>query len=129
MREVSNRLTCAMVGGGGSAILAERSHSATRPPHIGGILTMLARNSLVRSAMTVGALLLAVGVVRAADVPTDPAARTKVIGTPKSIAVQPDKITLSGPRATSQPVVTGVYADGSVRDLTQFADFKIEGAD
>src|SRR5258708_3752738 len=77
-------------------------------------------------AMTLVCILTAT--VRA-DVPTDPAARAKIIGTPKSLQVQPDKLTLSGPRATAQLVVTGVYADGTVRDLTHVADFKVEGAD
>src|SRR5258708_28046929 len=45
----------------------------------------------------------------------------------KSLQVQPDKVTLTGPRATAQLVVTGVYADGTVRDLTHLADLKIEG--
>ncbi len=62
-----------------------------------------------------------------ADVPTDPAARAKIIGTPKSLLVQPDKLTLTGTRATAQPVVTGVYADGTVRDLTHLADIKVDG--
>ena len=78
--------------------------------------------------LTLGLLCILSGAVRA-DVPTDPAARAKVIGAPKSLQVHPDKLTLSGPRATAQPVVTGVYADGTVRDLTQFADFKLDGAD
>ncbi len=64
-----------------------------------------------------------------ADLPTDPAARAKVIGTPKALQVLPAKVTLNGPRATAQPVVNGIYADGSVRDLTHFADFKLDGAD
>jgi hypothetical protein len=64
-----------------------------------------------------------------ADVPTDPDARAKIVGQPKSLQVQPDKLTLSGPRSTAQLVVTGLYADGTVRDLTHFADFKLEGAD
>src|SRR5580700_5111595 len=62
-----------------------------------------------------------------ADVPTDPAVRAKIIGTPKSLQVQPDKLTLTGTRATAQPVVTGVYADGTVRDLTHLADIKLDG--
>lgn len=61
-----------------------------------------------------------------ADVPTDPAARAKLIGSPKELKVQPEKITLSGPRATAQPIVTGVYSDGTVRDLTMLADLKAE---
>ncbi len=84
---------------------------------------MLARNLLV-GALVLGSICA--GAVRA-DVPTDPAARAKIVGTPKALLVHPDKLTLSGPRATAQPVVTGVYADGSVRDLTHVADLRIEG--
>src|SRR2546425_13336331 len=64
-----------------------------------------------------------------ADVPTDPEARAKLIGAPTALKVQPEKLTLNGPRATGQPVVTGIYADGTVRDLTHLADFKWDGAD
>jgi hypothetical protein len=62
-----------------------------------------------------------------ADIPTDPAVRARIIGTPKSLLVHPPSFTLSGSRATAQPVVTGVYGDGTVRDLTHFADLKLEG--
>ena len=62
-----------------------------------------------------------------ADIPTDPAVRAKSVGTPKSLLVHPPSFLLSGSRATAQPVVTGVYGDGTVRDLTHFADLKIKG--
>src|SRR5207302_8480485 len=64
-----------------------------------------------------------------ADLPTTPEARAKVLGQPSAIAAQPDKITLSGPRAVQQIVITGRYADGNLRDLTHFADVAIEAAD
>ena len=83
---------------------------------------MVACKSLLRCVFTLCLLCLFTGAVRA-DVPSDPAARAKIIGTPKSLQVQPDKLTLNGPRATAQLVVTGVYADGTVRDLTHLADF------
>ncbi len=73
-------------------------------------------------------VFLASAVSTRADVPTDPAARAKIIGTPTKLLVHPDKLTLSGPRSTAQPVVTGVYADGTVRDLTHVADLKLDGA-
>src|SRR5262249_43686776 len=38
-------------------------------------------------------------------------------------------LTLTGPRATQQVVVTGRYADGSVRDLTPFCEWTVEAAD
>ena len=74
------------------------------------------------------AQFLGIGVCHA-DTPTDPAVRAKVIGNPQSLQVQPDKLSLDGPRATAQIVVTGAYADGSVRDLTQFADWKVSRID
>jgi Protein of unknown function (DUF1553)/Protein of unknown function (DUF1549) len=89
---------------------------------------MVARKSLFRGLFTLSLLCIWTGASRA-DVPTDPAARAKIIGTPKSLQVQPDKLTLDGSRATAQLVVTGVYADGTVRDLTHLADFRLEGTD
>lgn len=64
-----------------------------------------------------------------ADVPTTPEERAKVIGTPIGLIVQPEKIALDGPRAMQQLVITGKYADGSVRDLTHCADVSAEAAD
>ena len=73
-------------------------------------------------------LFIATALVRA-DVPADPAVRAKLVGQPKALQVQPDKLTLNGPRATAQLVVTGSYADGTIRDLTHLADFVLEGTD
>lgn len=56
-----------------------------------------------------------------AEVPSDEAERAKLIGQPKSIQVQPQRLSLMGPRAFRQLVITGRYADGSERDLTPFA--------
>ena len=92
---------------------------------------MFACNSiptLGRWGLALSLLFVPLALARAADVPTDPAARAKLIGAPKSLVVQPAKLALSGPRATAQPIVTGVYADGSVRDLTHVADFRVDGA-
>jgi hypothetical protein len=55
-----------------------------------------------------------------------PPERAAVVGKPSALFVQPAAITLAGPRAQQQAVVTGRYADGSVRDLTLFCDFAIE---
>ncbi len=88
---------------------------------------MVIRNPLSILCLTLGTLL-ATTLAANADVPTDPAARAKIIGTPKELLVQPGKLTLTGPRATAQLVVTGVYADGTVRDLTHLADFKFDSA-
>jgi hypothetical protein len=68
------------------------------------------------------ALLAASNTGLRAGLPMDPAAHAQVVGQPAALAVQPDNITLTGPRATQQIVVTGRYADGSVRDLTPFCE-------
>src|SRR5262249_43655904 len=61
--------------------------------------------------------------------PIEAAAKAEVIGQPLSLLVQPQAVTLSGPRARQQIVVTGHYADGSVRDLTPFCELAFETAD
>jgi len=61
--------------------------------------------------------------------PTSTEARTKAIGQPVALVIQPEAVTLDGPRAAQQVVVTGRYGDGSVRDLTHLAEFTIEGGD
>jgi len=81
---------------------------------------------MIRYACTMGLLCVLTGAV-CADVPSDPAARAKIIGQPKELVAQPAQLSLSGPRATGQLVITGVYADGTVRDLTHFAEFNIQG--
>ncbi len=60
-------------------------------------------------------------------VPTDPAERAKVIGQPVALQVQPPAVTLTGQRSVQQLVVTGRYADGSVRDLTPFVEVQAQG--
>ena len=42
-----------------------------------------------------------------------------VLGTPSTVQIEPSTATISGPRATSQLIASGTYADGSVRDLTR----------
>lgn len=59
-----------------------------------------------------------------AEFPTEPGERLSVIGNPVSLEVVPRVITLSGPRSSHQVLVTGVYADGSVRDLTSFCEWQ-----
>src|SRR5207302_1350630 len=58
-----------------------------------------------------------------------PTAKAEVIGQPLSLQVQPETITLTGPRDRQQIVVTGRYADGSVRDLTPFCELAFETAE
>ncbi len=74
-------------------------------------------------------LALAAAFPALAAIPTDPADRAELIGQPVALVVQPEAITLAGPRAMQQVVVSGRYADGSVRDLTPFCELAIEAAD
>ncbi|MBY0524042.1 MAG: DUF1549 and DUF1553 domain-containing protein [Gemmataceae bacterium] len=55
--------------------------------------------------------------------------KAEVIGQPVSLHVLPETIVLNGPRATLQIIVSGKYADGSVRDLTPFCTLQAEAAD
>src|SRR5262249_40274444 len=88
----------------------------------------LVRRSLIASAFALCGLLIAVAPAIAA-VPADAETRAALIGQPASIIVQPANIELAGPQSMQQIVVTGKYADGSVRDLTPFCEIKAEGAD
>jgi hypothetical protein len=65
----------------------------------------------------------------AAALPTDSSAKVQLIGQPVSLQVQPDAITLTGPRARQQIIVTGCYADGSLRDLTPFCELSFKNPD
>jgi hypothetical protein len=58
-----------------------------------------------------------------AAVPADSKDRDQVVGRPTSLEVRPPAVNLDGPRAVQQLVVTGKYADGTVRDLTPFAAY------
>lgn len=61
-----------------------------------------------------------------AGVPTDPAEIAKVVGQPARIDITPAKLILLGPRSSRQLLVQGTYADGSIRDLTPFAQFEAQ---
>jgi hypothetical protein len=50
-------------------------------------------------------------------------------GSPERIEVFPPAVKLAGVREQMQIVVTGVYADGSVQDLTRVAEFSSSNAD
>jgi Protein of unknown function (DUF1553)/Protein of unknown function (DUF1549) len=83
---------------------------------------------LIRRFSLLGvALALTFANTSSAAVPTDAAAKAKVVGQPAALQVQPAVIQLNGPRAQQQLVITGKYADGTVRDLTAFADITLEG--
>src|SRR5438132_12515932 len=95
----------------------------------GGLMLMLAspqRRSVLRPAglaLALGTLFLVSGSAPA-DVPAQD--RAKIVGLPTSLLVQPSAVTLTGPRSLQQLVVTGKYADGSVRALTPFAFVSFE---
>jgi hypothetical protein len=83
---------------------------------------------MLRCRLTLGLLATVLcASASVAAVPTEPAKKAEVIGQPTAIAVQPAIVNLTGPRALQQLVITGQYADGTVRDLTAFADIKVEG--
>jgi hypothetical protein len=72
-------------------------------------------------------LLLGSALPASAAVPATPADRAKVVGQPAALVVQPAGVTLSGPRATQQLVVSARYADNTVRDLTALCDYQADG--
>src|SRR5438094_2725413 len=78
--------------------------------------------------LVAGLLLALLAAPLHAALPKDPAVRAAVVGQPVSVRIAPATVTLSGPRAVQQLVVTGRYADGSERDLTSFCDFRVEPA-
>jgi hypothetical protein len=81
------------------------------------------------SILTTGTSLAFGASSLAAGLPTDPSAKAQLAGLPLSLMVQPEAIVLSGPRDWQQIVVTGRYADGSVRDLTPLCDLDFDAAD
>jgi hypothetical protein len=87
-------------------------------------------NQLSRRSFACAALLALLSALpAAATVPADPAKRNTVVGEPTALVVQPAQVTLVGPRARQQLVITGRYADGAVRDLTAFAEVACEAKD
>ncbi len=66
------------------------------------------------------ALLLAAPALSAAPPAGDD--RAALVGRPTELVVTPPAVALTGPHDVRQLVVTGKYADGSVRDLTWAAD-------
>lgn len=64
-----------------------------------------------------------------AEIPANPDAQSRIVGQPSSIEVAPSNVRLEGPRATRQIVVTGNYADGTVRDLTRFCRWTVVDSD
>src|SRR5438552_7681430 len=88
--------------------------------------TPATRPFLCRLLLLAGAALLVPATSLPAAVPTKPAERANLIGQPAALVVEPATLTLSGPRAMQQLVVTGRYADGSLRDLTPLCDISAD---
>src|SRR5215831_5049098 len=75
------------------------------------------------------ALLLVAGAPVRAALPNDAAKKSAAVGQPASLLAQPPSVTLVGPRAMEQVVITGRYADGTVRDLTPFCEWSVDSGD
>jgi Protein of unknown function (DUF1553)/Protein of unknown function (DUF1549) len=91
------------------------------------------RNSKSETSMKLEILILGFGIwffgfglSAEASPPNDPALKSQLVGQPMALVVQPRNITLAGPRAMQQIVVTGIYADGGIRDLTPFCEMAAE---
>ena len=70
--------------------------------------TIVRTNSFWRRLLLSCSLAVVAALPAWADVPSDPAARQKIVGQPTGLAVLPAKITLAGPRSTAQIVVNGL---------------------
>lgn len=70
------------------------------------------------------AAMISVTAVAIADEPW--AAMATPVGHPHRIEVHPASIRLAGPRDRVQFVVTGIYGDGEVRDLTHAVDYEAD---
>ena len=79
-------------------------------------------------ASTALALLLLLPAVSVAGFPTD-AEREKLVGTPNELVVSSPEVSLVGPRAAHQLVLTGKYSNAQTRDLTPVATASVEPAD
>src|SRR5579872_2199078 len=87
------------------------------------------RNCLPSTLNGLAALLLAALAAPAfAAPPIDPGERKAVAGEATAIEILPGTVSLSGIRDARQVVVSGKYADGSVRDLSAVSDARVEPA-
>ncbi len=75
---------------------------------------------MLRTLLSLIATLVLSGRPLLASLPVDATSQSAVVGQPVSLQVYPRSILLSGSRATCQILVSGRYADGSLRDLTEF---------
>ncbi|HSQ58047.1 MAG TPA: DUF1549 domain-containing protein, partial [Gemmata sp.] len=85
------------------------------------------RISLARALYVLA--LSAIATPALAGPPISAIERETVIGKPTAIEIKPATVILDGIRDARQLIVTGKYADGSLRDLTSVADAKLEPAD
>jgi hypothetical protein len=92
-------------------------------------MSATARRHAGRAAAPAGLLLFFLALPAAAAVPSEPPKKAAAVGRPVALLVQPETITLSGPRARQQVVVTGRYPDGSVRDLTALCELGCDAKD
>ena len=76
----------------------------------------LQKASACYAALLTVALAVTAAPSRAAS-PANPDDKSDLAGKPVALMVQPEAITLTGPRAVQQVVVSGRYADGSLRSF------------
>ncbi|MCA9113759.1 MAG: DUF1549 domain-containing protein [Planctomycetaceae bacterium] len=88
---------------------------------------MNARGGIAKSPalLVLGVLWLSGGLQTAAAEDLTARAEADLAGTPREVSVEPRSIVLDGPRASRQLLVTGHYADGTLRDLTRLAEWQI----
>src|SRR5207302_364762 len=93
----------------------------------GGIgMQIIAWTLAVARAAGAFACLIAISLALRAD---DTENKSPQIGHPTRLEVFPPAVKLAGPRSRMQLVVTGHYADGSVRDLTRDSHLVSTAAD
>jgi hypothetical protein len=82
---------------------------------------------MTRSILASALCALALGASTAvAAPPIDAADRATVIGKPSALEAFPANVALTGSRDAEQLVITGKYADGTVRDLSAVVTAKVE---
>jgi Protein of unknown function (DUF1553)/Protein of unknown function (DUF1549) len=83
----------------------------------------------MRLSLPAFAVLLAFVPFVHAAVPTDPSERSALIGQPTELVIADKALSLVGPRAVQQLVVSAKYADGQLRDVTPFVTATATPAD
>jgi hypothetical protein len=95
---------------------------------IGLSLHFSARRACLAAIGILAAGIFILPTYAAGNIPATPALRSQVVGQPVGLAVEPDSITLNGQRSCRQIIVTGKYADGSMRDLTHLVELTVDNA-